>query len=333
MISIKKYLGRDETKETLIPVLQLLLSGIGQHLVEGGADDQALLRSKLEEASGFLDGEPSPDQCMVAVGALVEALEDYANRTTHLIRQGRTELQAMVGLLAKTVESVASESSASVARLQQVEDQLAAATEIEDIRLLRVKLADCLTSIQQETAKQREQQEMALQALREQKKVADETCARYSDSNRDTVTGLGDRASAETQINEAIREQRKFYAAVLVLDRLQSYNAAFGHAVGDNVLKHFAEFIGTRLRPGCQLFRWTGPAFLLLIERASRPETVREELSALMAQNCEHHVQTATRSIHLPVKCRWTLLPMMVAPRLLMQRIDNFIATPQSAEL
>jgi diguanylate cyclase (GGDEF)-like protein len=269
---------------------------------------------------------------MVEAGTVVQALEDYANRTTQVIQQNRAELQAMVGMLAKTVESVASESSASVSRLQQIEEQLTAATEIEDVRLLRAKLADCLTSIQEETAKRREQQEQALQALREQKKCADEVGERYSDSNRDVVTGLGDRASAETEINEAIREQRKFYAAVLVLDRLQSYNAAFGHAVGDNVLKHFAEFIGSRVRPGCQLYRWTGPAFLLLIERASRAETVREELSALMAQNCEHHVQTATRSIHLPVKCRWTLLPMMLAPRLLMQRVDNFIASPQNAD-
>jgi diguanylate cyclase (GGDEF)-like protein len=277
-----------------------------------------------------LGEESTPGQYLVETGVVLKAMEDYAYRTTQIIHQNRTELLGVAGILAKTVKSVAGDTGDGVPRLQQLVGELGCAVQIEDVRLLRMKLADCLAAVEEEAAKRREQQEQEIQALRKQSPPPD---TQRGSKKKDAVTGLGDRATAESELNEAIRTQRKAFAAVMVLDRVRNYNAAFGYEVGDQVLKRFAAFISGRMRPGCQLFRWTGPAFMLLMARANQAETVREEISALMAQHFEHHVQTGTRSIRLPVKCRWTLLPMMAAPRLLMQRIDTFVATPQNAEL
>jgi diguanylate cyclase (GGDEF)-like protein len=333
VISIKKYLGTEETDDTPIRIFQLLLEAIGLHLVEGHADDQTRLRCTLQQASLAVSRAATPAEYLMETRAIIQALADYTFRTNQIIHRNRTELQTMVGMLTKAVQSIAAGAGDSVVRLQEMEGQLAASTQIEDVRLLRLRLADCLTAIREETTMQRNQQAQALETLRANNERPGAAGASPSIGKTDTVTGLGDRGAAEAEINDAIRAQRKAFAAVMVLDRLRSYNAAFGYEVGDKVLRHFAEFIGDRMRHGCQLFRWTGPAFLMLIDRASRPETVREEFSSLMSQPFEHNVQTARRSIHLPVKCRWTLLPMMAAPRLLMQRIDTFVATPQNAEL
>ena len=132
---------------------------------------------------------------------------------------------------------------------------------------------------------------------------------------------------------EVMRGQEACYVAVAVIDRIQSYNQTFGNQVGDEVLRRFAEFLRGKARPGCRLFRWSGPAILMLIQRPNRIETVREEVNALLAHTLEHDVSTPNRSIHLPITSRWTLLPMMVSPRLLSLRIDSFIAGGRGQEL
>jgi hypothetical protein len=49
-------------------------------------------------------------------------------------------------------------------------------------------------------------------------------------------------------------------------------------------------------------------------------------VARLMEVRCEHTVQTASRTILLPIAARWTVFPSMAAPRLLIHKIDAFEA-------
>ena len=333
VISLKKVLGEEEASATLMRVLQVILEGIGTHLVEGDPDERARFRSTLERASGLLAGPASASEFLMEAGAVVQAMEDYNRRTGTRLHRRCSELQIMLGMLTRTVESVAVESGDSVSRLRAIETQIEAATRIEDIRMLRLKLGDCLTGIQEETVRRREQARQTREALNRNAEQARAGGIPVPDPHEDSVTGLPDRVAAEAALGEVIRGQETCYVAAAVIDRIQSYNETFGNRVGDEVLRHFAEFLRGRVRPGCRLFRWSGPAILMLIQRPNRIETVREEVNTLLAHTFEHDVSTPNRSIHLPITSRWTLLPMMASPRLLTLRIDSFIAGRRGPEL
>jgi hypothetical protein len=72
------------------------------------------------------------------------------------------------------------------------------------------------------------------------------------------------------------------------------------------------------------MFRWSGSALLVLLPRPNRLEIVRDEIARLMDVRCEHTVQTASRTMLLPIAARWTGFPSMAEPRLLIHKVDVF---------
>ena len=74
-------------------------------------------------------------------------------------------------------------------------------------------------------------------------------------------------------------------------------------------------------------FVWTA-AFVALLARPGSLERVRSELGRIMEAKLEHSIETSHRSVLVPIAARWTLFPMMAAPRLIYQKIDTFAAIP-----
>jgi diguanylate cyclase (GGDEF)-like protein len=138
------------------------------------------------------------------------------------------------------------------------------------------------------------------------------------------VTGLATRSQAEEALAGAWQTDPPSYVAVMAMDRLRIFNMRFGHSVGDEVIRYYGEFLRERLRPEDRMFRWSNAALLVLLPRPNRLEIVRDEIGRLMDVRCEHTVQTASRTILLPITARWTVFPSMAAPRLLIHKIDAF---------
>lgn len=83
-----------------------------------------------------------------------------------------------------------------------------------------------------------------------------------------------------------------FVVAIVDLDKFKSINDTHGHAVGDLVLKQFAESAKTAMRAGDVLARWGGEEFLLLI-------TTNEPATALaVAERLRQHI--ASTPVVLP---------------------------------
>ena len=91
-------------------------------------------------------------------------------------------------------------------------------------------------------------------------------------------------------------------------------------------MRHFAGFFKAQLTPQDQLYRWTGPAFAGLLFRSNRLERVRDEVGRILEVKCEHTVKTASRTLLLPISVRWALFPLSAAPRILTQKMENFIS-------
>jgi diguanylate cyclase (GGDEF)-like protein len=148
----------------------------------------------------------------------------------------------------------------------------------------------------------------------------------------DRVTGLPAQAQAERVLSQAIEEGRSFHTVVIVIDRLERINARFGRSVGDEVLYAYAQDLQDRLPAGYALYRWSGPSMVLVVSGDVLASGINEELKTLLAGRREHVVESASRTLHLPVSARWLVVPPTLAVRLLIHNIDQFVAAPPPSD-
>jgi hypothetical protein len=80
------------------------------------------------------------------------------------------------------------------------------------------------------------------------------------------------------------------------------------------------------LSPQDQLFRWTGPAFVGLLDREEDPAEIQSDIERIAAYKLDAAVQIGNRSILLPVKCTSVTVPLAEASTLadVTTRLDAF---------
>lgn len=96
----------------------------------------------------------------------------------------------------------------------------------------------------------------------------------------DSLTGVGNRASVlgflEKQADLTRRHRRPLSLIICDLDHFKQVNDRYGHGVGDQVLKGFAQVVTTRLRASDHVGRIGGEEFLVVL-----PETEGAEAQAV----------------------------------------------------
>lgn len=97
-------------------------------------------------------------------------------------------------------------------------------------------------------------------------------------ATRDQLTGLlNRRALLETLEKErqlSIRQQTNWCVALIDLDHFKKANDDHGHAIGDVVLKGFAEVVSKNLRSVDHVGRWGGEEFLIIFPKTSISEAL-----------------------------------------------------------
>ena len=110
-------------------------------------------------------------------------------------------------------------------------------------------------------------------------------------SAHDALTGLFNRHHMQALLDEEVRRLRRteqaFCLAIIDLDHFKQINDRHGHAVGDAVLKGFAQVARAHLPDTDHLARWGGEEFLLLMPETGLP-TAQQRLDALQ-QHIRNH--------------------------------------------
>lgn len=95
-------------------------------------------------------------------------------------------------------------------------------------------------------------------------------------TTRDLLTGLTNRAGAADVFTRmrslATRTGRPLAMGIVDIDRFKSINDTHGHAMGDEVLRHTAQFVKKSLRSSDFIARWGGEEFIVIL-----PNTTAEE--------------------------------------------------------
>ena len=324
VISIRKLLANSEADAPLLRVVQLLLQAIRLHAVEGNPEDGERFRLALDLAAHQVEEEHDAQAILLHAGTAIRALQDYNQRTGAYLGAQNHEFQTIVKMLTSTIGIIAKAGDENVRRLVEIEEQVFSATQMQDVRHVRAKLAECLDQIRQEAVRQRDETSETVDQLSQHIEGTRNRNGAAQAAKLDEITNLPSRSVAEEALAEACQTERPAFAAVISVDRIKIYNLRFGLKVGDEVLHHFAEWIGKHLREEDRLFRWSGPTLVALLPRVSRLEIVREELARVMDAPFEYTVQTVSRGVLLPVSARWAVFPTMASPRLLFHKIDGF---------
>lgn len=263
-------------------------------------------------------------------GSAIRAMEEYNLRVSRNLRARQIELQSIVAMLTESLTCIASASERSASRLHNIEKQLERASDIEDVRALKLRLAECLEELRDERNRQQEENHKHVAGLTSglERSRRALTTTREHGTGLDPLTGLPERGEAERIMIEAMAEGRSVFAAIFVVDRVASINTRYGYAAGDQVILMMCQRLAQGFSVSDVLFRWTGPAFLLLLEREEAAIQVRSELARAVGMRMEKTLQIGGRTVLLPVTATWAVFPLSEERSVeqLIHKIDSFVA-------
>ncbi len=122
---------------------------------------------------------------------------------------------------------------------------------------------------------------------------------------KDQLTGLWNRRTFDHRLEEAIahatRHSRVFSLLIIDIDHFKRINDQYGHIVGDEVLRRFAEALRERLRQNDVAARWGGEEFVILADETTLENACQlgEQIRAEIAATVFPHFMQVTASIGL----------------------------------
>ena len=321
--------GNGEPSNTLRLVIETLLHAVEAHSIVADASDHEKFRADMAKLRATL-ADPSSPSLLAAAGTAKRVIQEYNQQASRSVRAQIVELHKVLNSLTGAVAAIAGGDERTLTHLRDLERQIVKATTVDQIRSLRTRLTECLETLQSETARQHQRHEEALAQLRHEVESAWRPSATpaASPSKGDSFSGLPLRTKAESALEEATRLGGHGFVIAFVIDRVQLINARFGYAVGDQILVLFREHLATNLQAGDQLFRWTGPVFLALLDRPNLPDGVRSEVKRITSAKLETTVQIGTRSVLLPVASTAAVFSLFEidSTASLIEQIDAFVA-------
>jgi diguanylate cyclase (GGDEF)-like protein len=138
----------------------------------------------------------------------------------------------------------------------------------------------------------------------------------------DPLTGLHNRRSGEQRLAEEIpraqRHSRPLTILMLDLNGLKNLNDRFGHAAGDELIRHFAARLTKAIRGSDLAVRLGGDEFLVLLPEC-KPDEVLHVLGRLNGLNFDYNGQ----SLAFSFSAGWTNFNPGESPEDLLKRADD----------
>jgi GGDEF domain-containing protein len=287
----------------LLPVVKALLTGMAIHPLKGHAEDYRIYRARIQKSLDTLGDSPTLEEAYLQAEEAVHALRDHGLRTAKRLHLQDAELRAIVKLLMGTLEDLRIATPERTRQLMEVATQLDSAVEAEELRVAKASLADCLGAIRREAER--------------------ELSHTGSEHPKDGITDLAGRPAAEAALVQACSAETPTCAVIMLVDRLPLYNRRYGREAGDKVLRYFVDFARRAFGAPDSIYRWTGPAILLL--REGTLDKVQAEVRRILEPRLQYDFEVSSRTILLAIDACWSVLPMMVDARLLINKIDAFV--------
>ena len=230
-----------------------------------------------------------------------------------------------MSMLFETIIKIGGENMRSAQRLQELGDKLERVEALEDLQTLKSSLGDCLRSVREEAQRQKEESHEIIQSLQQEVERHERAGSMFEDL--DPVTRLPRQAAGLKAMHEAIQGGKRRYIVAMVVNRMQSVNARFGFHVGDRILRVFKDHVERHMMRADQLFRWEGPAIILMLDRTDSIEQVRAQIRRILDGRLEETFHVEGRSVMIPISAAWSAFPLMPPLANAAKQIQAFIAS------
>ena len=333
MISLGRFLRAHACAEdaSYVRALSLLLQGIELHTLEHNHEDYECFQAELSGVQRGLFPNIAIPWMFVLVGRAIKALEEYSRRTAGRLRAQFTELQSVTSALSNAITTMVWASEASLARLRAIQSQLSAAERMDDLRLVKKHLCECLNDMAADIEEHRDKSKGGRARLAEGAQEFENSIDRAQRRVvSDPVTGLPARAEAEAVLLKIADSGVAAVAVVLTLKRLKQMNSRFGHGVGDSLLAKLSTYLqsGASLEKGP--YRWSGPALMAIITRNVSFDRIRHEIGGLVADMPEYQIAIGERMATILASVGWAVLPVTCPVDKLVRELDEFVVSQSS---
>jgi len=290
------------TDENLLPVVGILLRGLASAAIKGDTEQYRQFRARMQKVADLDGAGISVQDIAIKAEAAVSLAHHQSNRITEYFGAQISEWREIMDLLVSTLVDLAVARPDDARRLREISQQIHAAPGRVDLCQGKLDMTECIAEIRQ---------------------AAERGIGKEPEAGpRDPVTDLLGRPAAEAALVEACGSKDPGCAVILLLDRLKLYNQRYGREVGDKTLRFFSDFLRHTMEGQASLYRWTGPSLLLIC--AGPADKVQPEMRKFLEPRLHFECESGSRHILLSVDAVWNVLPMMVDPRLLINRIDAF---------
>ncbi len=158
----------------------------------------------------------------------------------------------------------------------------------------------------------------------------------------DDTTGLPGRGRAMAAIADVISSGRSAFAVIYVLERFPLIKSRFGIRAANELIQFYAVHLAQRLAPRDQLYKWSEPAFVVLIDPLSNhpmhDQEVRRLAGRIRSVRLERILNVHSRSALVVISAQSRVIPLRPDATLeeSCKAIDEFVLeqlVPYSAAL
>jgi len=327
MVSIKRYLGYNDSESALRQAVSLLVGKIGEGAVKGDARELTAFSQEMRGIREGLTPELPLPNVLILVGSAIQEMETYNRRITRTIGQRSDNFQTIFRMLREGLVKIAGENTESVQSLCRIGAELERSIGFEDLQALKLHLGQCLSGLREEIEREKSASRTLIEKLQGMIENVREPGARLPQPRMDTATGTPFHAECLAAIQEAIGKGTRHYAAVMVVNRVQSINTRFGRDAGDRMQLRFKEHVESHLFASDQLFRWTGSAIVAILERPEPADRVRETIRRIIDARVEETYRVSGRSVLIPISAAWSVIALTSPVDATEKQIEAFIAT------
>jgi len=315
----------DDILQAALKMGRVLLAGIAEHTVLGRIEEVAKFRRAVQALLRRLDKPPSASSLSGIASEALAALERHSRDTGEYFREENEHMQSMVAMLTESVTEIWGQQDASVARLQGIEQRIERATGLDDIRVLRDELGQCLLDLREAAAHQRGVAAAMSRHLGEQVKYTQSLAAHGSRLRR----GLAGEIDLAPEGAAAVPEPAPTcYVAAFKLRRGEHIAARFGESARQQMLQLVGQSLKLVVQPEDRLLRWKGKAFVAFLTSRETLREIRSRLSEAVAPLDQQQLEVGRNSALLSVGVDWMVFPQTQCASLdaAFGEVDAFLA-------
>jgi diguanylate cyclase (GGDEF)-like protein len=278
LISLKKYLDirhrdlstidsePDAAFDAVILCCCGVMLAVGKSAVQISPGLGEDLERNLHGLERRLSIERSPQAILQVKDQVELQLQEWSARTSGHYKAKADEVRQLLIALARTAESVGSRDQGYASQFKALTGNLEKIADLDDLSQIRASIVQNVAQLQKSVEQMtRDSQDLVSQLRAEIGTYEARLKSAEHLALKDELTGLANRRCIEERINWSISHQLQFCIAIIDLNHFKNVNDAYGHPVGDELLKQFASELKFNARSCDQVGRWGGDEFLVVL--------------------------------------------------------------------